>query len=252
MLKNTFTALAFFILGMALVSFIYVSGTVAQTGETEMTEEDGRQQALKDANNSKMSAYQQAEKLDPSDYKTWKSKFQEMDLEQVAFSNNIRGCSQKLAFKNMMIMQYQEGAMPTDMGGSKIIQDFVGDQYKTIREKGVDQATQDVMNEYQSCMANAEPLDDPSKQYDMEMRYGACGKLNTIIADTLTSIERRQDIDRVLNRYDGKTPDLSETAFGRTEDPVPLLVGKLYQEADKNGFNSAVRMGSKLTLACYM
>ena len=252
MLKKTFTALAFFVLGMAFVSFVYVSMTVAQTSYTEMTQEEGRLKALENAAANNRTAYQQAQKLDPTDYQTWQEEFEELDLEEVAFPNTMRGCGQKMAFKNVMILQYQEGSMPESLGGSKIIQEFVDKQYNDIRTKGVDQATMDTMTEYQSCMSKAEPLSDPSKQYDMEMRYGACAQLNAIITDTLSSIQKRQDIDRVINRHQGKAPDLSETAFGRTEDPVPLLVGKLYQESDKNGFNNAVKLGSKLTFACYM
>ena len=240
MLFNAQTISRFLVLGVFLTAFSVISMSFAQT--------DSKVKALKDAENRENSG----QMLDPKDYKKWKKEFVPYDVEDLAFSKDQRGCSTKMAFTNMLIEKYQEGTQPEELTDSRVLQPYVKKKYDQIRTKGVDQITYDTMTEYQSCMRTAVRDEDPSKAYDMEMRFGACGQLNAIVMDTLKSIKNRKSMDGVLSKYKNKAPDLSETTFGSTEDPVPYLVGKLYQEAGKGDYFSAVKLGSKLTYACYM
>lgn len=235
----------FFILGIFLATVSFWSISYAQE---LLTEADGKRLALEDA----MEDDEEVQHLDPLDYQTWKRDFVPHEFEDLAFSKDQRGCSTKMAFSNMLIEKYNEGVLPNVITESKIIQPYIEEKYALIREKGIDQARYDTMSEYQNCMRTAVVDSDPSKAYDMEQRFGACGQLNNIVMGTLDSIKNRRSMDSVIRQYENDAPDLTETTFGSTEDPVPLLVGKLYQVAESGDYNDAVALGSKMTYACYM
>ena len=232
--------------GMSLVAFSVFSLSHAQ--QAEMTKEEGRIKALEDANEGGAEIQQ----LDPKDYNTWKKDFVPHNVEDLAFSKDQRGCSTKMAFSNMLIEKYKDGTLPARLTESQILQPYIDEQFTMIREKGVDQAIYDTMSSYRDCMRSAVKDEDPSKAYDMEQRFGACGQLNEIIIGTLESIKNRRSMDSVIDQYQNSAPDLTETTFGATEDPVPLLVGKLYQVSEVSGYQGAVNLGSKMTYACYM
>ncbi len=242
MLINKYIVARFLVAGMFILSFYAVSVSFAQ--------DTPQSRALKDADSDSGSG---SDKLDPKDYKRWKKEFVPHDIDKLAFSNDQSGCSTRMAFKNLLIGKYSKGEQPEDIAVSRIMGDYVKEEFAKIREKGVNQATYDTMTEYQDCMKNAEPVEDPSKAYDMEQRFGACGKVNGLVLDTLAAIKSRKSMDSVLRKYKGKkAPDLSGTSYGKAEGAVEFLVGRLYQEAKTNNFESAVNMGAKLTYACYM
>ncbi len=231
--------LRFLLVGAFLLSFCIVSVSFAQ--------DTPQKRALEDARGNSG-----ANELDPKDYKRWKKEFVPHDIETLAFSNDQSGCSTKMAFKNMLIAKYKEGVQPDELALSKVVEPYIKKQFDQIREKGANQATYDTMLEYQDCMRNVEPVEDPSRAYDMEQRFGACGEVNGLVLDTLSAIKKRKSMDSVLKKYKGKkAPDFSGTAYGSTKDTVEFLVGRLYKEAQSNNFESAVDLGSKLTYACY-
>ena len=223
----------FFILGMSFVTFSVLSVSYAQT-EKQMTEEEGRQKALEDAQSSDDGV----QNLDPKDYETWKKEFVPHDVGKLAFGNDQKGCSIKMAFTNMVIEKYHEGVQPEALTQSKIIEPYLKQQYEMIREKGINQVRLDTMADYQNCMQGATPDENPSKAYDMEQKFGSCGQLNTIVMDTLESIKNRKKIDGVLNKYEGNTPDMTGTTYSSSKDVVPFMVGKLYKAAQDGGYDN--------------
>ncbi len=229
---------------VAMFSFLSIS-----SAQNVVSEAEGKKRALENAQTNEDGEVQH---LDPQDYQTWKKDFVPHKFEDLAFSKDQRGCSTKMAFSNMLIEKYNEGTLPAGLTESKIIQPYIEEQFALIREQGIDQARYNTMSEYQNCMKTAVKDSDPSKAYDMEQRFGACGQLNKIVLGTLDSIKKRQSMDSVIRKYENDAPDLTETTFGATEDPVPLLVGKLYQVAEEGEYNDAVALGSKMTYACYM
>ena len=232
----------FLVVGMFLLSFCAVSVSFAQ--------DTPQNKALKDASKDSSGG---SNKLDPKDYKKWKKEFVPHDVDKLAFSDDQSGCGTRMAFKNMLIGKYSNGEQPEDIAISRIMGDYVKKEYAAIREKGVNQATYDTMSEYQDCMKNVEPVEDPSKAYDMEQRFGACGEVNGLVLNTLDAIKKRKSMDSVLNKYKGKkAPDLSGTTYGATEDAIEFIVGRIYKEAQTSNFEAAVSLGSKLSYACYM
>ncbi len=194
---------------------------------------------------------------DPADYQQWKDNFKETPVENMAFLKNKEGCAQKMAFTTVLIKKFKSGDGIDDIASSPILGPYMREQYDQIREKGVAQVQKDMLKDYQECIKTADVEEDAGDEYDLDMHYGACDKLNTILMDTVDSIKKRQNLDTVLRRYENKSPDLSETSYGELEDAVPMLISKLYQDAsNKDGksqqeiIDSLYERASQLVLAC--
>ena len=196
------------------------------------------------------------EKYDPSDYKKWKETFKAMPVEDMIFNKNKRGCAQRMAFTTVLLKHYESGEGIDDIAKSPIMGPYMHKQYDLIRKKGVTQIRKDMLESYQRCIKETPKDEDPSEEYDLNMRYGACSKLNTILMDTVESIKNRRGINSVMSKYERSFPDLSETAYSKIEDPVPLFIGRLYQKAQsstKEGqskYDALIGYVSQIALGC--
>jgi len=196
---------------------------------------------------------------DPSDYQQWKENFKETPVEDMGFRKNKKGCAQKMAFTTVMIKKYKSGEGLEELADSPILGPYMKKQYDLVRQKGVLQAQKDMMHDYQECIKKAQAEEDPGDEYDLDMRYGACDSLNTILMGTIDGIKKRQSMDTVIQRYKKRFPDLSETSYGDIKDPVPLFIGRLYQIAkgadvrgEKEMYESLYDHASQLVVACAM
>lgn len=195
---------------------------------------------------------------DPSNYQQWKDNFKETPVENMAFRKNKKGCAQKMAFTSVLIKKYKSGEGVDDISESPILGSYMKDQYKLIQEKGVLQAQKDMMSDYQKCIKNSKVEEDLGDEYDLNMRYGACDKLNTILMGTIEGIKNRQSMETVMQRYEKTFPDLSDTAYRDMKDPS-LLISVLYQKAketqwdnEKDKYESLYEQASQLVVACTM
>ena len=196
---------------------------------------------------------------DPSDYQQWKDNFKETPVEEMAFRKNKKGCAQKMAFMAILIKAYRSGQGAEAFANHPILGEYVQKNYDKIQEKGLAEAQKDMMADYQECIKNSEVEEDPGDEYDLNMRYGACDKLNTILMGTVDGIKKRKNMETIIRQYQKDFPDLSETAYGEVEDPVPLLIGQIYQKAQKSPegseeekYESLYEYTSQLVLGCTM
>ncbi|MCK5373703.1 MAG: hypothetical protein KAJ40_00315 [Alphaproteobacteria bacterium] len=195
-------------------------------------------------------------KYDPSDYKKWKETFKATPVEDMVFRKNKRGCAHRMAFTMVLIKHFKSGEGIDDIAKSPILGPYMNEQYDLIRAKGVTKAQKEMLESYQSCIKEAPEDEDPSEEYDLNMRYGACSKLDTILMDTVESIKNRRSINSVMSKYERSFPDLSETAYSEIEDPVPLFIGRLYQKAQsseaegQNKYDVLIEYASQLVLGC--
>jgi hypothetical protein len=195
---------------------------------------------------------------DPSNYQQWKDNFKETPVEDMAFRKNKKGCAQKMAFTTVLIKKYKSGDGIEDISESPVLAPYMKDQYKLIQEKGVLQAQKDMMLDYQKCIKSSKAEKNLGDEYDLNMRYGACDKLNTILLGTVESIKNRQSMETVIRRYENAFPDLSETAYKDMKEPS-LLISVLYQKAkgtqwdnENDKYESLYEQASQLVVACSM
>lgn len=196
---------------------------------------------------------------DPSDYKQWKDSYKPVPIEDAAFSKDKKGCAHKMAFSSILINKFKRGEGVEDLTKSRILGEYLDVQFDDIKEKGTLEAQKQIMQDYRECIKNSEKEEDPGEEYDQNMRYGACDKLNTIFMGTIEGIKKRNSIDTVIDRYQKDFPDLSETAFAGIPDASLMFIGEIYEKAsqmDAQGasegdkYDSLYEYASKMIIAC--
>ncbi len=195
---------------------------------------------------------------DPSDYQQWKDTFKETPVEDMAFRKNKKGCAQKMAFTTILIKKYKSGEGVDSITESPILGTYMKARYKKIQEEGLAQVQRDMMLDYQECIKSAKVEADPGEEYDLNKRYGACNKLNTILMGTVDGIKNRESMQTILRRYGSNFPDLSETAYSGMSNPS-LFITKLYQRAkttqwasEKEKYESLYEQASQFVVGCTM
>ncbi len=171
--------------------------------------------------------------------------YKDHDIEELAFAKGKRGCAMKSSFFFAVARQYESGASLESLSSFKIMAPLFEKIITEIETKGVEQANIDNLKQYNACVASyAEEEGVRSAALD------PCAELNTIVIDTLESIEKRQSVGTVISRHERTDLDLSETSYKNLEDPVPLFIGKLYEAAAKGGKKNAVATASTITVGC--
>lgn len=194
---------------------------------------------------------------DPSDYQQWKDNYKATPVEEMAFRKNKKGCAQKMAFMMIIVQKYRKGEEVKELVESPIIGPYIKEQYNKIQEKGLAQAQKEMMQDYQECINTAQSAEDPGHEYDLDVRYGACGELSKILMGTIEGIKNRQSIDTIISRYERSFPDLSETTYKTMENPVVTLIAELYKKAKKlegsseeDKYNLLYKQASGFVVAC--
>lgn len=171
--------------------------------------------------------------------------FKEHDIEELAFSKGKRGCAMKSSFFFAVSRQYEKGASLEELSSFKIMAPLFEKIITDIEEKGIEQARIDSLSDYNSCVAKYAGEDGPRVE-----KLDPCAKLNTVVLDTLRSIDKRQAVSTVISRHEKSEIDLSETSYKNLENPVPLFIGKLYEAAARGGKKNATATASTITVGC--
>lgn len=196
---------------------------------------------------------------DPSDYVAWKKAYNhylEKRGDLRAAPDNKRGCANKMAHSYIVLKQYKEGSTAEET--AKLMRkeaSSMDELYKDLRENGVEKAQKKIVEDYRRCVKTAAAAEKPGDEYDMDMRYGNCGKLSTILMGAADDIKNRRSVDTIFSKYNNVSVDLSETAYKDMKDPVMLFIGSMYkksQEEGSEGYKSAVDFATKISLGCTM
>lgn len=171
--------------------------------------------------------------------------FEDRDITELAFGSGKKACAMKSSFFFAVAKQMQQGASLSEFTDFEVIQPLFESIITDINTKGMEQASLDNLNEYNACIAaNAGDTNPRAAKLD------PCAELNTVILDTLDSIERRQSVSTVISRHEGRDIDLSETSYKNLDDPLPLFIGKVYESASTSGMKGATATASSITVGC--
>lgn len=193
---------------------------------------------------------------DPSDYKAWKKNFKYTPVEKMLFRNDKGGCASKLMLISTLIDKYKTGESLDDLLYLPEFNSYLKEKYAAIETKSVAQAQKEMMAEYQTCMKNAQQAKDLSREYDLQVRHGACSQLGNILMAAANGIKDRRSIGSIMNRYERNAPDLSETGYGKVNDPVPFFIGQIYKVAQETQgdraakYEAALDSAVQITLGC--
>ena len=186
-----------------------------------------------------------------NDAKRAQDLFGSVDIEELAYSKDKDGCGSKSAMFFVMSARYIAGDSADDVAGSKMLLPLVETVYDKIKKNGLENATLNNMIEYQDCIANAKPHRNPSREYDLSLKHGACVKLNAAILDTLDAIKRRKSVSRVMDKYENEEVDFTGTLYEDIPNPIILFIGKLYETSKNGEYKDAVMAASGISVACY-
>ncbi len=175
----------------------------------------------------------------------------DIDIESIAFPNDKQGCATKSAMFFAMSLKYKSGENIEDVITNKIFAPLIEGVYEKINKNGFETATLNNMKDYQSCIAAAKPNKNPSKEYDLALKHNACGKLNAALLETLYAIKQRQSVGMIISKYENVDADFYDTPYAEIQNPIMLLVGRLYQSSKNQEYEESVQMASAISVACY-
>lgn len=257
-----------YIFGALLASFLLAfAGTATVHAGEDFTFKEFVEKFYKDYEEKKkdpefvksMSVDNSTPDADPLDYAAWKKahkNFLDKQGDLRAYSDDKKGCSNKMSNSYIVLKKYKEGATEKEL--AKLMRRKTSEMetlYKDIRKNGVEKAQKEMMEEYSECIRTASSAGDPGDEYDMDMHYGNCGKLSTILMRAADDIKNRRSADYIFSEYKSKDVDLSETAYKSIKDPVMFFVGSMYKKSKQggvDGYKSAVDYASKISLGCTM
>lgn len=189
-----------------------------------------------------------------------------IDMNAMMFPNTKDGCGMKTAFNMAIINQLADEkniAQFSSRGG--VMQSLVQTSVDRVKAEGVTQASLDNIRDYQSCIRNSKPVPDMEKELKLTSKHAACVQLADVILGTLDGIKGRRKVETMLDRYGNKQINFMDTMYegyerAKTENmpqvlptsPIPFLIKGLYDTAEKDSYDAAVRQGSALTVSCYM
>ncbi len=177
--------------------------------------------------------------------------FVPFDVEKHAYSNDKKGCGRKAAMFVAALQTYKEGLAVSEFTDMKIIQPILESHYKNIREKGIEKAVIDNMQEYNQCVAAAPPNKDHKREMDMALQHNGCTKLNKALLETLDSIKKRKDVNRLMDKYQRESPTYDWTSFEGVPDPMLYMIAKLYTAAEEGSYEDAVMLAATFGVVCY-
>ncbi len=174
-------------------------------------------------------------------------------VHEMAFEHNKKGCADRHSLFLVTAAQYRDGVPIAEATTNPLFAPLIEAVYKDLDTYGIEDATMQSMERYDQCLKDAKPLQDASANYDMEEKFGACGRINSMAMDALSGAKSRQSIERVMSKYkkSGQNAvDLSETAYGSIDGVSELIVGKIYETLQTKGAEDASIMAAALSARC--
>jgi len=176
----------------------------------------------------------------------------EVDVRKEAFDDSRKGCSKKLGFFMAVKKQYTKGVERDRVfGGSKIMSPLVDDVYNQIQKDGLDQAMLSAMQDFDSCMQKqAEKEKDQQNKsagYEQALK---CDSFSKMLNESFNGAKNKKDQEGIINKYKGRL-NLSGTNLEDLENPVDLIVPKIYSFVSEGNDNTAIEYISSLNFGCY-
>jgi hypothetical protein len=174
-------------------------------------------------------------------------------VHEMAFDLNKKGCADRHSFFLVTLAQYRDGKTIAEVSASPLVTPLVEAIYTDIQTNGVEAATVNSMKRYDDCLKEAKPLADAAANYDMEAKYGVCGRVNEMAMDALSGAQNRKSLESILSKYTNRSsnaPDLSETSYGSMDGVSEMIIGKIYEVSKTRGPEDASMFAAAMSVRC--
>ncbi len=177
----------------------------------------------------------------------------DLDLEEMAFPDNKKGCGMRYAFFQMTTDAYREGQSVQELSPYAGFQPLMDDVYASLRAQGVDKAVRQSMKDYAKCVEDAPDASNPSREYDMAIVHIPCSQMSLLMLDTLAAIKRGQSYGDYLQNGRYSHINFEDTSFEGVREPMAFFAAQLF-DMSKNTQDDAdlSSAAAKMTLGCFM
>ncbi|MFP4097459.1 MAG: hypothetical protein ACLFU1_01585 [Alphaproteobacteria bacterium] len=204
---------------------------------------------------------EEEELYDPSDYEQWKRLYKAPPPPDNLARQGKKACATQMFADRMIVESYKRGGNIDDMPLSADYLEEMEKKYQALREDGVAKFQENMMRQYNKCVEETPPLEDPSKEYDVHLRQSGCARLGKFLMSVVEGIKNQQSLRSVLRKNGKRQIEFPEEPTGMpSKDNIDLSVvmaTNLYRSAEaikdpKERYEKSLDKALQMVMSCGM